>query len=127
MSGKTIIVTNNPLVLKELSASYEIIYKETTYEGILSEIRDLVHKSYRLLTHPLSGSVKPKETPYKSVMMEKGDALDVNSLALIEKAVEACGKFEDRTHGYPQEILEDFRLIDLELIKGACASCVYIN
>ncbi len=127
MKNKLMIITNNPLVVKEMSEENYVIYKETSYEGILYEIRDLVHKGFRLLTHPLSGSVKPKETPYKSVMMMEGEALDKDSLALIEKAIEACGKFEDKTGRYTKDTLEDFKLIDLDLVKGARASCVYIN
>ena len=65
MNKDVVIVTNNPLVLKEMEHRYSIIYKETTFDGILEQIRDLIHKGYRLLTHPLSGSVKPGETPYK--------------------------------------------------------------
>lgn len=141
MKGKIIIVTNNPLVLKELGDEQDVVYIETSYEGILKEIRDLVHKGFALLTHPLSGSVKPKETPYKSVLMssaaakktekntgenkednEKKSPVDSESLSLIENAIQACRKFQDKSGMYPPETIEDFSLIDLDLIKGAIAS-----
>ena len=59
--------------------------------------------------------------------MREGASLDKDSLMMIEKAMETCRKFEDKTGRYSAETLEDFKLIDLELIKGAGASCVYIN
>ena len=44
MNKDVVIVTNNPLVLKEMEHRYSIIYKETTFDGILEQIRDLIHK-----------------------------------------------------------------------------------
>ena len=60
-----IVITNNPLVFEKLKDEHKVIYKEISYEEILKEARDRIHDGHRLLTHPLSGSVKPNETPYK--------------------------------------------------------------
>lgn len=122
MNKDVVIVTNNPLVLKEMEHRYSIIYKETTFDGILEEIRDLIHKGYRLLTHPLSGSVKPGETPYKSVLMSRGERLDMTSLTLIEDAIRTGRKFEDKSEKYSGKTLDDLKLIDMDLLKGAIAS-----
>lgn len=122
MNKNVVIVTNNPLVLKEMEHRYSIIYKETTFDGILEEIRDLIHKGYRLLTHPLSGSVKPGETPYKSVLMSRGERLDMTSLTLIEDAIRTGRKFEDKSEKYSGKTLDDLKLIDMDLLKGAIAS-----
>ncbi len=122
MNKDVVIVTNNPLVLKEMEHRYSIIYKETTFDGILEQIRDLIHKGYRLLTHPLSGSVKPGETPYKSVLMSRGERLDMTSLTLIEDAIRTGRKFEDKSEKYSGKTLDDLKLIDMDLLKGAIAS-----
>lgn len=122
MNKDVVIVTNNPLVLKEMEHRYSIIYKETTFDGILEQIRDLIHKGYRLLTHPLSGSVKPGETPYKSVLMSRGERLDMTSLTLIEDAIRTSRKFEDKSEKYSGKTLDDLKLIDMDLLKGAIAS-----
>ena len=122
MNKDVVIVTNNPLVLKEMEHRYSIIYKETTFDGILEQIRDLIHKGYRLLTHPLSGSVKPGETPYKSVLMSHGERLDMTSLTLIEDAIRTSRKFEDKSEKYSGKTLDDLKLIDMDLLKGAIAS-----
>ena len=68
---KKLIVTNNPMVRERYSQQYDLKYEETSFVGVLKQVRDLVHRGYRLLTHPLSGSIKPNETPYKSVLLEE--------------------------------------------------------
>lgn len=118
-----LIMTNNPLVLKKLGDTHRVVYKETSYEGLLKEVRDKIHEGHLLLSHPLSGSVKPNETPYKSVMIaaERG-AVDVRSLEIIENAIAACGKFEFKSDRYKGKVLEDFQLIDWTLLESGIMS-----
>lgn len=71
MRRSCLIITNNPVVFKKISDRYPVIYKDVSYGDILKEVRDRVHMGCRLLSHPLSGSVKPNETPYKSIMVEE--------------------------------------------------------
>ena len=122
MSGFRII-TNNTLVKEKFGTDYHVEYEELSFEDTLKKVRDMIYDGYKLLTHPLSGSVKPKETPYKSVLMsEKPEGLDMQSMKLIESAIQACGKFQDRTGQYDSEVYEDFRLIDCTLIGSAIPS-----
>ena len=65
------IVTNNPLVAECVPADYAVNFENITYREILVKVRDLVYAGHRLYTHPLSGSVKPNETPYKSVVVSR--------------------------------------------------------
>ena len=65
------IITNNPLVVRCLSDYYEIEYHEISFREILVKVRDLVYEGYELRTHPIAGSVKPNETPYKSIVLSK--------------------------------------------------------
>ena len=118
-----LIMTNNPLVLEKLGDTHKIVYCEASYEGLLKEVRDRVHEGHLLLSHPLSGSVKPNETPYKSVMIseEKG-AVDLRSLEIIENAVAACGKFEFKSDRYGEKVRKDFQLIDWTLLESGIAS-----
>jgi hypothetical protein len=84
--------------------------------------RDLIHKGYRLLTHPLSGSIKPNQTPYKSIALEKrAEEVDFTSLQLIEDSISRTRSLlKDRaTPDWPESCLEDFMLIDLDLISNA--------
>ena len=118
-----VIVTNNPLVVKNLENSRELIYKDVSYEEILRETRDRIHEGHVLLTHPLSGSVKPNETPYKSILISRQRRdVDADSLKLIENAIQACRKFMMKADKYKPEVYQDFQLIDWTLLESAMAS-----
>ncbi len=115
-----IIITNNKLV-KEYYTGENVQLLEGSYKDVLYNIRDYVHKHYKLLTHPLSGSVKPNETPFKSVALELGDKLDFSSVELIENAIYTYSKLQNDsiTPNWTESVLDDFRVIDLDLIKNA--------
>ncbi|WP_296255528.1 GrdX family protein [uncultured Ezakiella sp.] len=122
MKSKNIIVTNNPYVRDKFENEFNLVYIDDnkTYMEVLTTIRDMVHKGYKLLTHPLSGSVKPNETPYKSVMLEEGSALDSDSLMIIEGAIQTMKKFQNNeaTPNWPERVHDDFRVVDLSLMEN---------
>jgi hypothetical protein len=122
------IVTNNPLVKEKLEDFVTVEYLDVDYLGLLEAVRDLVHQGAILLTHPLSGSVKPNETPYKSVLLTKGpDKLtDLESIKLIESAILTAKKFiadkPDYESGFTERVRKDCQLIDYTLIYSALPS-----
>lgn len=117
------VLTNNPLVRDTLKDKKEVIYKEISYEDVLREARDRVYRGYRLLSHPLSGSVKPNETPYKSIMIgNRKEEIDAQSVRIIESAIESCRKFVFKSDKYKPEVYKDFQLIDWTLLESAMAS-----
>lgn len=115
---KVMIVTNNP----RLAAHPDAEFHEASLLEILQRVRDLVHQNYRLLTHPLAGSVKPNETPYKSVaLFAKPEAqLDMQSLQLIEGALHVAAKLlKDRPlPQWSEKVRDDFSLIDASLLES---------
>ena len=117
------IITNNPLVLDRLKETHDVVYREISYEEILREVRDRIHEGHILLSHPLSGSVKPNETPYKSIMISEGKGeVDEASLKLIENAIQACRKFIFKSDLYEASVYDDFQIIDLTLLESGMAS-----
>ncbi len=121
--AKYSVLTNNPLVRDKLEGKQEVIYKEISYEDVLREARDRVYRGYRLLSHPLSGSVKPNETPYKSIMIgSRKEEIDAQSVRIIESAIESCRKFVFKSDKYKPEVYQDFQLIDWTLLESAIAS-----
>ena len=113
-----IAVTNNPMVRDKLPRTE---FHDTDYLGVLKAVRDRIHLGHKLLTHPLSGSIKPGEMPYKSVIISAGKgSLDEKSLAIVEESIQSCQKFS-RTcpkRDYSAKILADFQLIDYDLIAS---------
>ena len=104
------VITNNPLVKESFADTEDICYFEITYKDLLLKVRDMVFEGYELLSHPLSGSVKPGETPYKSVLISsKKENINMQSVKLIEQALETYKKFTDRTVGLREDVLNDFK------------------
>ncbi|MBU5438442.1 GrdX family protein [Tissierella sp. MSJ-40] len=117
-----IIITNNKYVYDKFKDKIEIIFKEdATYLEILEFVRDKVHEGHKLMTHPLSGSIKPNETPYKTIMIskEKG-SLDYDGTKIIEESIATAKKFISNkpTPNWVERVLDDFRVIDLSLIEN---------
>lgn len=118
-----IVVTNNPLVQAKLAGSHTVDYVRQTYLELLVRARSLVHRGARLLSHPQAGSVKPGETPYRSILVEPLQGpVDVPSLALIEAAIAATGKFQDKAPLYREGVDRDFQVVDLALITSGIES-----
>lgn len=118
---KQYVITNNSLVHKKYMREYEVEYLDITYMDILKYVRDKVHSGHKLLTHPLSGSIKPNETPYKSVIISKEvESLDMDSLMIIEESISTADKFINKigVRKFDNKSLEDFKVIDLSLIDG---------
>ena len=116
---KYIIITNNPLV-RDTYVDKEVEFYDKKYEEILQIVKNKIAEGHKILTHPLSGSVKPKETPYKSIMISKDKfKLDLESLEIIENAIATCAKFKERSDKWTKEVLKDFELVDFTLIDSA--------
>ena len=119
---KYIIITNNPLV-KEKYVDKEVEFYDKKYQEILQIVKNKIALGHKILTHPLSGSVKPKETPYKSIMISKvKEYVDLDSLELIESAIATCEKFKERSDKWTPQVLKDFQLVDFTLIDSAMGS-----
>ncbi len=111
------IVTNNPKVREQVT-SVNVMFVDGGYLDVLLKLRDMVHKGHVLLTHPLMGSVKPGETPFRSVIItDKEGKLDVKSLQLIEAAIMTFGKFTEKK--LTPRGIEDCMTVDLSLIMSA--------
>lgn len=122
------IVTNNPQVKEHYGEKQQIHWIEGNYLAVLEFVRDEVHKGYPLLTHPLSGSIKPNETPYKSILLDTEKCHDLSqSVIMIEDSIMTAKKFlniRDRTAGLSLDLHQDFQEIDFQLIKSGIESAL---
>lgn len=119
---RKIIVTNNQKVLERYKDAFEIIFLDQgSYMEVLNKTRDKVHEGYKILTHPMAGSLKPNQTPYKSIILKKGASnTDYESVILIENTLAATEKFLKfkATPKWSEIILRDFQTVDLSLIDN---------
>ncbi|MEF9942276.1 MAG: GrdX family protein [Lachnospiraceae bacterium] len=120
--SQCLLVTNNNRVEKKYKGDMQVILLESYFE-VLTKVRDKIHEGYVLLTHPLAGSLKPNQTPYKSILLELSEdkKLDGRSLELIEAAIETYYKFKELRElpNYSEKVKEDFKTIDLSLVENA--------
>jgi hypothetical protein len=118
-----IILTNNPMSKEQFDNKYKIIFIEGTMMDILKKVRNNIHEGHKLLTHPLMSSVKPNETPYRTICIskEKLSEVDLQSLTIIEESIMSTEKFlnDFKTPEWNEKILLDFQLIDYDLIHHA--------
>lgn len=122
---KKLIISNNPDVQVSNRVT-QIECRELSFMQVLYWARDLVHKGHVLLSHPLCGSLKPNETPYKSILLslKAGETLDNFSLSTIEYAIQKAEKFPIKERRLSEKTLKDFRFIDKCLIESALNSDV---
>ena len=117
------IVTNNPMSKEKFEGKYKVEFIDVPQLDILKKVRNYIHKGNRILTHPLMGSVKPNETPYRTVCVsaEVVDGVDLQSLEIIENSIVTTEKFlrDFNTPQWSEKILADFQLIDSDLIDHA--------
>lgn len=124
-----VILTNNPLVKENFPKKYpdvdvEVDYRAISFMDVLRGVRDLVHSGSRILTHPLDGSIKPNETPYESVLLDKtpDEGFDMKSLDLIEYALNTCEKFPDEGRVHDEKVDKDFQTLDWTLLDSGLES-----
>ena len=127
---KYVILTNNPLAEDEFKETHNVEFVDGKLIDMLIKARDMVNCGAVLLNHPLYGSVKPNETPYRSLLIkcpaEPADgsfpAADPESVRLIGNAVNAFRKFIVKKEITNPSLLEDFQVVDLSLLKSAVAA-----
>lgn len=120
MAKRLLIVSNNPQVLNDFGQLN--IQFCGSYEEVLYQVRNRVHAGAHLLMHPLAGSVKPGESPYRSVVIDDTEgALDMRALEIIEGAIDRYNTLTScsRNRVYNEQILTDFQVIDRQLLISA--------
>lgn len=113
-----LILTNNRDVMSEFP---QATFIDGCSLDVIRRARDLIHVGHALLAHPLMGSVKPNQNPFKTIILDpKPHELDMQSLRLIENTVATYEKFlRDRPlPPWDERRLADFRLVDLLLAKN---------
>ena len=117
---KCTIVTNNDRVDDKYKDMMNVEMVDS-YEEVLIKARDMVYDRHRLLTHPQAGSLKPNQTPYRSIIVYPSDnSSNMDDVMMIEKAIETFNKFREikETPKYEEKIANDYKTIDLSMIDN---------
>ena len=119
------IITNNSLCRDKYQELLPVEYLEGKgYMDVLLTVRDYIQKGWRLETHPMTGSLKPNQTPYKSIMVSDLplDQEEFYSQEMtIGNSILSCRKFLEikQTPAWSEENRKGFMIVDLSLIEGA--------
>ena len=118
---KAIIITNNDRVYEKYKKEMQVILLDS-YEDVLIKTRDMVYNRHILLTHPQASSLKPNQTPYRSVVVyTKGEEDNMKDIMLIEKCIETYRQWQEiapTPKNYAEKVANDFKTIDLSVIEN---------
>lgn len=118
---KAVLVTNNDRVYEKYKEQLTVILVGS-YREVLIKVRDLVYDRHVLLTHPQASSLKPNQTPYRSVVVyPKGNEDNTKDIMLIEKCIEVFGQWQEiapTPRKYEESVAEDFKTIDLSVVDN---------
>ncbi len=118
---KCILVTNNDRVYLKYRDEIKCILLDN-YEDVLIKVRDMIYDRHILLTHPQASSLKPNQTPYRSIIVyPKNNEDNMNDILLIEKCLEVFRAWQNISatpRNYENRVSEDFKTIDLSVIEN---------
>ncbi len=118
---KAILITNNERVYEKYKDTLTVIFEES-YEQVLIRTRDMVYDRHILLTHPQASSLKPNQTPYRSVIVyPQGTDDNTDAVLLIEKCLETYRRWQEiapTPEKYDDKVAYDFQTIDLSVIDN---------
>ena len=119
------IITNNPKCYERYNAEMKVEYlSDGGYLDVLLRVQKYIHERWCLVTHPLAGSIKPNQIPYRSVII-KDKAFDqeeyFQSCTMIENSIETYHRIMKGKPivDWPERMLDDFQDADLSLFDGA--------
>lgn len=116
-------ITNNPMILN--SGIPQVEYHETDVLSLFRLIQPEIDKGYALLSHPLTGSIRPDITPYKTVLLSAQKAkADQQSLQLIDRAIRYAEELYSLREKplylmWDDQAKKDFQYVDLSIIRQA--------
>jgi len=84
---------------------------------VMREVRDRVHRGYRLMGHPLAGSIRLLRNPYRTVVLGQPE-VDVNTRDLLQVEETLWRLSEIDFDTAPESALPDYQSMDLELLEA---------
>ena len=115
------IITNNDYVFEKYKSLTNVILLKS-YEEVLLKTRDYVYDKHILLTHPQASSLKPNQTPFRSIIVyPKGEEDNLESVMMIDKCIQVYREWQEISpspKSYALKVEHDFKTIDLSIIEN---------
>lgn len=119
-----LLFSNNPLLCQheDCLQQAQLQWVAGGYREVLVAVRDHVYLGHPLLTHPLCGSIKPNQTPYRSVLVGAvAAAVSMDDCQIIADAIATYDRFAVKSAAFSAEMLQDLQQIDRYLVANMLA------
>lgn len=130
VSCRFILLTNNPRYKDRSDLPVEY-HDGVSGREIITGGRDLIHVGWQLLNHPLYGNFRPRQQPYRTLLLrrdEKSHVFDDYGLKLIEEAERVYHAEEALTPAHtPERMRRDCSEIDFELMRETLSRYGFIH
>lgn len=118
---KATLITNNDYVEQAYRDVTNVKFIEG-YRDVLIAVRDMVYDRHVLLTHPQASSLKPNQTPYRSVFVyPQGEEGNMDSIMMIDKCIQVFDEWQEISpspESYEEKVEHDFKIIDKSVIDN---------
>lgn len=119
---KLLILTNNDVTEDYFKGQIRTEMVET-HKDVLLKVRDYIYAGgWKLITHPMASSIKPNQTPFRSIILIESKEDNTDDIIMIQEAIESFEKFEhdkQPTEWYRETTDADFKKIDFYMIEDA--------
>ncbi|NLV21327.1 MAG: hypothetical protein GXY49_05015 [Syntrophomonadaceae bacterium] len=120
---QVLIITNNPIVNNIADA--EIYFVDGNQRQVLYQVLNKIAGGHNLLSHPLAGSIKPEDNPYRSVVLTSSTSeVDLSTLGMLEYCLEKVENGVTKDRHIIHQLDRDFQIIDKELLDNALQSLI---
>lgn len=131
---RMILISNNPDYAGISHPGLEtILIPDRSSLDVLREARDKIHLGWKLSHHPLYGNIRPKQQPFRTILLEEPSGVtsslwpaDLYSLELITKAVSLYEYESEKDElscpwSVPPSMKADCAFLDRELMRETLA------
>lgn len=122
------IITNNNKVFNFYQETDQVIFLEfSSFKEILHFIKNRCDEGYRLLSDPILYNLENKDNPFKTILISRSILSDnSHSINLINGVLDIAKNIEFTPINKLNEVeLEEFRFIDLNLIRDSIDKIVF--
>lgn len=118
--SEVVIITNNPLVNNIPNVAVARINGSCL--DVFAQVLNYVAQGHRLISHPLAGSIKPNQNPFKSVLISfQTGTVNRQEMAAVHQALCMAEEMSFDPYRY-SEAAGDLQMIDKELLEQALST-----
>lgn len=122
-------LTNNPLLRLDCGVE-RVEFHPVSIPELFALVQAELEQGYRLLSHPLTGSIRPDITPYKSILLSHRPlGPDPEGKEVLMRAIRYTDALFQMNRlppsaGWDAKTREDFQYVDRSLIQTALERAV---